>query len=103
MCKHGTIKKINVIRRANPSVSDGRHEISVDSCIADRVQGLNNKGIITVGCCCGHGKAKGNILFDSKFKEQMEKEGYVVEEFTSEHTEAGILVAYLSESANPTN
>lgn len=54
MCQHGTLKKIYVIRWNNPSVPDGWHEKYVDACIADEIQELNNKGILTTGCCCGH-------------------------------------------------
>ena len=34
----------------------------VDSCIAPIVQALNDAGIYTASCCCGHGKADGSIL-----------------------------------------
>lgn len=33
----------------------------IDSCIADLVQALNSAGLYTRTCCCGHGKADGNI------------------------------------------
>ena len=56
MCKWGTDKLIHVIRRNNPDVPDGWHPVYVDACIADYVQEMNDRGIITVGCCCGHGK-----------------------------------------------
>lgn len=56
MCKWGTLRKVNVIRRANPFVKDGWHEKYVDRCIADWIQELNCAGIITEQSCCGHGK-----------------------------------------------
>ena len=34
----------------------------VDSCIAPIVKALNNAGIYTAGCCCGHGRGKGNVI-----------------------------------------
>lgn len=37
-----------------PSWSAKRH-ISIDACIADVIQHLWDKGIVTRGCCCGHG------------------------------------------------
>jgi len=52
MCKHGTYKNITII---NPE--QGRKIISVDACIAEEVQHLNKQGVITLGCCCGHGLA----------------------------------------------
>ena len=35
---------------------------SVDRCIAPVVQALNDAGIYTSGCCCGHGEREGSIL-----------------------------------------
>ena len=37
-------------------------QIGIDSCIAPIVQALNDAGIYTANCCCGHGKADGSIL-----------------------------------------
>lgn len=34
----------------------------IDRCIAPIVQALNNAGIYTSNCCCGHGKSDGSIL-----------------------------------------
>jgi len=34
----------------------------VDRCIAPIVQALNDAGIYTSGCCCGHGKNNGSII-----------------------------------------
>jgi hypothetical protein len=34
----------------------------VDRCIAPIVQALNDAGIYTAGCCCGHGKEDGDII-----------------------------------------
>lgn len=33
----------------------------IDTCIAPIVQALNNTGVATIACCCGHGKRPGNI------------------------------------------
>lgn len=51
MCLHGTYKFVNVISEQN------NKRVKVDACIADEVQELNNLGVITLGCCCSHGKA----------------------------------------------
>jgi hypothetical protein len=51
MCRHGTYKKVRVINNQN------NKEILVDACIADEIQWLNDQGIFTLGCCCGHGQA----------------------------------------------
>jgi hypothetical protein len=34
----------------------------VDRCIAPIVKALNDSGIYTSGCCCGHGESNGSIL-----------------------------------------
>lgn len=73
MCKWGTTKLIRVIRRNNEYIPDGWHEIGVDACIADYVQTMNNRGIITTGCCCGHGgTAPPVVLIDPSSKELLE-------------------------------
>jgi len=56
MCEWGNYKTVYVIRRNHPDLPDGWYPVAVDACIADYVQEMNDKGIITVGCCCGHGK-----------------------------------------------
>jgi len=56
MCLYGTHKEITVI---NPAQQNKK--IKVDACIADEIQQLNNTGVITLGCCCGHGQA-GKVL-----------------------------------------
>lgn len=76
MCKWGTYKKIMVIRRANPFVEDGWHEISVDSCIADELQMLNSKGVITLNSCCGHYKGEPNCLVAKESVQKCIELGY---------------------------
>jgi len=51
MCKYGTVKNVTVLygRRDNTA--------RVDACIAPLVYLLNQYGIKTIACCCGHGKA----------------------------------------------
>ena len=34
----------------------------VDRCIASYVKALNDAGLYTEGCCCGHGGDDGNIV-----------------------------------------
>jgi hypothetical protein len=81
MCKWGTYRKIHVIRRNNPFIEDGWHEISVDSCIADEVQMLNDNGVITLGCCCGHFKGEPNCLIDPESIEKCKELGYKPEKY----------------------
>lgn len=51
-CLYGVYKWVDVI---NPNQNHKR--VKVDACIADEIQWLNNKGVVTLGCCCGHGNA----------------------------------------------
>jgi hypothetical protein len=55
MCKHGTYIDVEVINKQNGRV------VKIDACIADEIQTLNNLGVVTLGCCCGHGNA-GKII-----------------------------------------
>ncbi|MEK5089065.1 hypothetical protein MKY98_19370 [Paenibacillus sp. FSL M8-0228] len=52
MCKNSTI----TVKLCNPRES-GRTVVPVDACIAEEIQALNDKGVITLSCCCGHGEA----------------------------------------------
>lgn len=40
---------------------DDWSEQEIDRCIAPLVQALNDGGILTSSCCCGHGKELGHI------------------------------------------
>lgn len=51
MCYHGTHRIVSVINQQSSQ------RVKVDACIADEIQKLNDKGIITLGCCCSHGMA----------------------------------------------
>jgi hypothetical protein len=51
MCKHGTDKQITI-----------RQTITVDACLADLVVALNDVGVQTVNCCCGHGDGSGSVI-----------------------------------------
>lgn len=46
MCKHGNTKGLKI----NGKIRD------IDECIYDLVKVLNETGMETVACCCGHGK-----------------------------------------------
>lgn len=53
MCKWGTDKEIKLCSLMPISK---REKIKVDACMAPLVQMLNDYGIKTLACCCGHGK-----------------------------------------------
>lgn len=80
MCKWGTYANVNVIRRANPFVKDGWHEVKyIDSCIASIVQKMNDQGIITEQSCCGHFESRGYIWISHESIHDARKLGYLVE------------------------
>ena len=61
MCKWGTEVMVTLCR---PKLISGRLVVPVDECIAPLVQLLNDHGVRTIGCCCGHGKGPGYINFE---------------------------------------
>lgn len=61
MCAWGTDA---VVTLAYPLPVSGRREVAVDACLAPLVQMLNDYGVHTTGCCCGHGQAEGNVLYE---------------------------------------
>jgi len=64
MCKWGTDKDVLLMKQ---KLFSGRIETKVDACIAPLVQMLNNYGIETIACCCGHGKTtRSHIRISSK-------------------------------------
>ena len=48
--------------KANALTPEGMKEIEVDSCIKAIVEGLGKAGVVTVGCCCGHGRDCPTVL-----------------------------------------
>lgn len=42
--------------------------VDIDKCLAPVVKVLNDGGVVTVGCCCGHGRIAGYIhLKDDRY------------------------------------
>lgn len=76
MCAWGTDQIIHVIRRNHPDTPDGWHPVAVDACIADYVQRMNDQGVITVGCCCGHGKGRPVVLVAAESVPLLAQLGY---------------------------
>jgi hypothetical protein len=61
MCEWGTSKTVHCpagFSGKNPN----RQQVPVDACIADIVRALNEGGVLTIACCCGHGKGPGSVL-----------------------------------------
>ena len=53
MCEWGQTEQV---RLCKPKEISKREEMPVDACLAPLVQMLNDYGIETIACCCGHGK-----------------------------------------------
>lgn len=64
MCEWGTEVLLDVPIHPDDSYTGQlrRAKKGVDACIADIVEALNQAGIYTRSCCCGHGKQDGSIL-----------------------------------------
>lgn len=71
MCRHGTYKLIKVNYK--------NLERCIDACIVDEIKYLNNKGIVTLGFCCGHGEGKypPTVLVNENCIKDMLMMGYV--------------------------
>lgn len=65
MCEWGSSTDVILCK---PREISGRIRVSVDSCVADVVQLLNDNGIQTLGSCCGHGNGSAKIEFDAKVR-----------------------------------
>jgi len=79
MCKWRTNATIKVIRSPSAArlhLPDGWYPVAVDACIAAYVQRMNDLGIVTVGCCCGHGKGPGAVLVAAESAALMDALGY---------------------------
>lgn len=64
MCEWGTEVILNVPIPADLSYTgefrwDNK---AIDACIAPIIDALNQAGIYTASCCCGHGKGEGSIV-----------------------------------------
>lgn len=57
-------------------VKAGKYDIYCDRCLAAEIEMLNDKGIKTIGCCCGHMKECGYIQVDPKYVAKMKLLGY---------------------------
>lgn len=63
MCKWGTETHLEITIPAHFSRTGQSQQkvVAIDSCIAPIVKALNEAGVTTVACCCGHGKRPGMI------------------------------------------
>lgn len=50
--------------------------IKVDRCIAEEIKWLNDQGVRTEGCCCGHGRTKANAMITPSSYKRAKELGY---------------------------
>lgn len=55
---------------------DYKYQVSVDACLANEIQCLWSNGVITNGCCCGHGTQLGYIGVAEESVDKMLELGY---------------------------
>jgi hypothetical protein len=75
MCAHGTFKMVEVIQKRINQV------VQVDACIADEVKYLNDKGVVTVGSCCGHGHYYPHVLVEESSVKLANEIGYTLKKY----------------------
>ena len=56
-----------------------KYGVDVDSCLVGEINRLNNQGIKTIGCCCGHGLRGGYIQVTPTDVDKMLEMGYEAE------------------------
>lgn len=70
MCKHGTQVWVDIINK-----NQNKTSVLIDSCIAEEIEMLNKRGVITLGCCCGHGKANKYVEWEDGQGRKWKTEG----------------------------
>lgn len=43
--------------------------VCIDSCIADKIKTLWAAKIVTLGCCCGHGKESPSVVIEASYRD----------------------------------
>ena len=64
--------------RCNSPDREPKVVVGVDACLADEIRYLWSLGIVTTGCCCGHGKGAPYIGVEDRFIPAMKALGYRV-------------------------
>lgn len=67
-----------VFKALIPNIIEKHHGIPVDKCIGREIEGLVKSGVITYGCCCGHGKYEPTCIIDESSLDLVKRLGYDV-------------------------
>lgn len=68
MCIHGTDTKITIKGKI----------VAVDSCIAKEILWLNDNGVDTINCCCGHFRSNPEVIITPSSLQKAIKLGYTM-------------------------
>ncbi len=63
MCNN---RRTTQVRLCKPNTYSKRTIVKVDKCIAPLIQMLNDYGVRTLGCCCGHYETLGSVFIENK-------------------------------------
>lgn len=69
MCKkgHSISLKVTILAEGSHTGKEREDMKKIDACLAPLVKMLNEYGIKTCACCCGHGKTKKSwVMIDSR-------------------------------------
>lgn len=56
--------------------TSGGKDVYVDKCLLEEIKSLVDSGVVTLGCCCGHGRVHGYIQVDHRSISKMNELGY---------------------------
>lgn len=62
MCRHETLPDGTFIREEVVIPGPDGKKICVDQCLAPLITALNQAGLKTAACCCGHGRCFGSVM-----------------------------------------
>lgn len=65
MCEQGSFEMLKVPEYDQNTREYIWSEQKIDTCLANLVQILNDGGLFTKSCCCGHGKFKGTLVLQN--------------------------------------
>ena len=68
---------------ANKQVNGISGSVCIDPCIMDEIQSLWDKGILTLGCCCGHNILPPFVNVADEHIQQMLDMGYIQDHWDS--------------------
>jgi hypothetical protein len=66
MCEYGdtVVLKLKIPAHLSHTGKERLKDCEIDRCIAPIVKALNDGGVATIACCCGHKRGFGNIVLE---------------------------------------